>query len=52
MASTLSYGKLYQIAFDASPGVIDVTGYTLNATTNDLVPAAGRVIKAGSIVVS
>lgn len=52
VASTLSYGKLYQIAFDASPGVIDVTGYTLNATTNDLVPAAGRVIKAGSIVVS
>jgi hypothetical protein len=48
----LSYAKLIQIAFEASAGVIDVTGYSLNATQADLVPAAGQTIKAGAIIVS
>ncbi|SHG92230.1 Uncharacterized phage protein gp47/JayE [Bradyrhizobium erythrophlei] len=51
-AGTLSYGKLYQIAFNASPGVTDVTGYTLNGVLADLVPGAGQTIKSGSVVVS
>jgi hypothetical protein len=49
---TLSYLRLAQIAFDASPGVIDVNAYVLNGTTADLVPAAGATIKVGVIVVS
>lgn len=49
---TLSFMRLAQVAFDASPGVIDVTGYSLNGVQADLIPAAGQTIKAGSIVVS
>lgn len=49
---TLSYMKLSQIAFEASPGVIDVTGYSLNGSQADLVPAAGQTIKAGTVIVS
>lgn len=48
----VSYAKLIQIAFEASPGVIDVTGYSLNGTQNDFVPAAGQTIKAHNIIVS
>jgi hypothetical protein len=48
----LSYLRLAQVAFDASPGVIDVTTYTLNGVAADLVPAAGQTIKSGTIVVS
>lgn len=48
----ISYGKLYQVAFEASPGVIDVTGYSLNSAQADLVPAAGQVYKARNIIVS
>jgi hypothetical protein len=48
----LSYLRLSQVAFDASPGVIDVTAYTLNGVAADLVPAAGQTIKSGTIVVS
>jgi uncharacterized phage protein gp47/JayE len=51
-AGALSFGKLYQIAFDASPGVTDVTSVTLNGAQADLIPAAGQTIKSGSIVVS
>jgi Baseplate J-like protein len=49
---TLSYMRLAQVAFDASPAVIDVTGYSLNSAQADLVPAAGQTIKSGTIIVS
>lgn len=49
---TLSYMRLAQVAFNATPGVIDVTGYSLNGLQADLVPAAGQTIKAASVVVS
>lgn len=48
----ISYAKLIQIAFEASPGVIDVTGYSLNGTQADLVPTPGQTIKARTIIVS
>ena len=51
-AGMLSYMKLSQIAFEASPGVIDVTGYSLNAAQADLIPEAGVTIKAGAVIVS
>lgn len=48
----LSYLRLAQVAFDASPGVIDVTAYTLQGLAVDLVPAAGQTIKSGTLVVN
>lgn len=48
----LSYMKLAQIAFDASPGVVDVLSYSLNGSTADVTPAAGQVIVPGTIIVS
>lgn len=51
-AGMLSYNKLVQIAFEASPGVTDITNYSLNSTQSDLLPAPGQVIKAGNIIVS
>lgn len=51
-AGTLSYMRLAQVAFNASPGVIDVTGYTLNGAQADLVPGPGQTIKSGTVIVS
>jgi uncharacterized phage protein gp47/JayE len=51
-AGTLSFMRLAKVAFDASPGVIDVTGYSLNGAQADLIPAAGQTIKAGTVIVS
>jgi Baseplate J-like protein len=52
VGGALSFMRLAQVAFNASPGVIDVTGYSLNSVQADLVPAAGQTIKSGTIIVS
>ena len=56
--NTLSLGvafpftRLAQIAYDASPGVTNVTGVQLNGTTADITPTSLQVIKAGTLNVS
>lgn len=52
MGGALSYSKLAQIAFDASPSVTDVTGVTLNSGTTSLLATQQQVIKSGTVVVS
>lgn len=52
LGTTLYYTRLYQIAYDASPGVVDVASVTLNSGTSDLVATNKQVIKAGTITVS
>lgn len=47
----LRFTRLEQIAYDASPGVTNVTAVTLNGGTADLVPATGQTIKADALVV-
>jgi uncharacterized phage protein gp47/JayE len=49
---TMAYTKLLQLAYDASAGVTNVTGTTLNGGTADLTSTAYQVIKAGTVVVS
>ncbi len=44
--------RLAQVAFNASPGVVDVLNFTLNNGTADLVPAPGETIKASAVIVS
>lgn len=47
----VSYIQLGAVAFGVQ-GVTDVTNYQLNGVTVDLVPAAGVVIKSGTVIVS
>ena len=49
---TLPYSRLAQVAYDASPGVTNVTGVTLNGSTADLVATAKQTIKASMISVA
>lgn len=50
--ATLPYTRLAQIAYDASPGVTNVTGVTLNGGTADLVSAGQQLIRVGTVTVS
>jgi uncharacterized phage protein gp47/JayE len=52
MGQSLPWSKLAQIAYDASPGVTNVTGVTLNSGTADLSATSKHVIKAGTVAVS
>ncbi len=49
---TLPYSRLAQVAYDASPGVTNVTGVTLNGGTADLTAPAQQTIKASTIAVA
>lgn len=48
----LPYTRLAQIAYDASPGVTNVTSVLLNGGTSDLVATNQQVVRAASITVS
>ena len=53
IGATLSYTKLAQVAYDASPGVTAVTtGYTVNSGTADVAVTNLQVIKASTVTVS
>lgn len=49
LGTSLPYSRLSQVAYDASPGVSNVKGVTLNGGTADLAATAKQVIKAGTI---
>ncbi|WP_454763387.1 baseplate J/gp47 family protein [Cupriavidus campinensis] len=49
---TLPYSRLAQVAYDASPGVVNVTGVTLNGGAADLVATAKQTIKWSSVTVA
>lgn len=52
LGGTLPFTRLLQTAYDASPGVVNVTGTTLNGGTADITSTTYQVIKAGTVVVS
>lgn len=49
---TLPYSRLTQVAYDASPGVINITGVTLNGGAADLAATNLQVIKWSSVTVA
>lgn len=49
---SLSYTRLEQIAYDASPGVINVQSVLLNSATSDLTIDSNHVCIAGTITVT
>lgn len=52
LGTSLSYSRLAQVAYDASPGVTNVTGVTLNGGTSDIAATSQQVVKAGTVVVN
>lgn len=52
LGADLPWSKLAQVAYDASAGVTNVTGLTLNGGTADLTATALQVIKSGTMAVS
>ncbi len=52
LGQTLAYSRLAQIAYDASPGVINVTSVTLNSGTADVAATAKQIVKAGTVTVA
>ncbi len=52
LGQVLRYTRLDQIAYDASPGIINVTGLLLNGGTADLTVTGQQIIKSGTVSVS
>lgn len=52
LGTGLSWSRLFQVAYDASPGVIDVTSLLLNGGTSDIAAVANKVIKAGTVTIA
>ncbi|MDE3022883.1 MAG: baseplate J/gp47 family protein [Pseudomonadota bacterium] len=52
IGQTLSWTKLIQIIYEASPGITNVSGVTINAGTADLTATAQQVIKFGTVTIS
>jgi hypothetical protein len=53
IGQSLSYGKLFAVAFGADPSVSDITGLTLNGGTADLAPAAfNGLVVPGTVTVA
>ena len=52
LGQTLYYTRLYQVAFDASPGITDITGLTINSGTSDLTATAQQRVIVGTVTVS
>lgn len=54
LGASLAYSRLAQVAYDASPGVTNVTGVTLNGVTADVAATNLQVIKttSGAVTVS
>jgi len=52
IGQALSYSRLAQVAYDASPGITNVTGVTLNSATADLAATSQQVVKSGTVSVA
>jgi len=48
----LSWSRLYQVAYDASPDITDIVGLTLNSGTTDLAITVNQVAKAGTMALT
>jgi uncharacterized phage protein gp47/JayE len=52
LGQTLAYTRLAQLAYDASPGVINVYAVILNGATVDVTATSQQVVKAVSVLVT
>jgi hypothetical protein len=51
LGQSLAYTRLLQIAYDASPGIVNITGLTINGGTSDLAATSQQRILAGAVAV-
>jgi uncharacterized phage protein gp47/JayE len=52
IGAPLPYGRVFQLAFDTSPGITNVTNLTLNGGTADITVGGSGVIVAGTVSVT
>jgi len=52
IGATLPYSRLAQIAYDTSPGVLNVTAVTINSATADITTTSQQEIITGSVTVT
>jgi hypothetical protein len=52
LGQPLAYTRLLQVAYDASPGVTNITGLTVNGGTADIAATSQQRILVGTVVVS
>ncbi len=52
VGAALSFNRLSQIAFDAAPGVSNVSALLLNGLSGDMAASPQQVIRAGTVAVS
>jgi uncharacterized Zn-binding protein involved in type VI secretion len=52
LGAGVPYSRLIQLAYDASPGVANISAYTLNGGTSDVTVTSLQVVKAGTVTVS
>ena len=52
LGTSLTFTRLAQVAYDASPGVVNLSAVLLNSATADLTATAQQVIKTGLVTIS
>jgi len=52
LGTTLAYSRLAQIAYDASPGVTNITALLINGSTADVTATSQQVVKSTSVTVN
>jgi uncharacterized phage protein gp47/JayE len=52
IGAPLSYGRVFQVAFDTSPGITNVSSLTLNGGTADVTVGASGVVVSGTVAVN
>lgn len=52
LEKTLVWSELIHVAYNASPGVVNVTNTLLNGQQTDVIPGMGQTIKLGTITIS
>lgn len=52
LGQSLPYTRLLQVIYDTSPGIINVTGVTINGATSDITATAQQVVMPGTVAIS
>ena len=52
LGASLTFTRLAQVAYDSTPGVINVSAVLLNSATADITATAQQVIKTGTVTIS
>ncbi len=51
LGASLNHSRIAQVAYDATPGISNVTGILINGATTDMLATASQVIKAQTVAV-